>query len=130
MKRKLPLKSGAGFGRKPIARSTPSPFEAQREAARRQALNALKRARREAHKAGVTLSEWEGEFLGSVAERVETFGRAFGDPQKGAPGQALSGLQARKLKEISVKARGEAPERGPRRRLTRPSPSRSQEGEE
>jgi hypothetical protein len=84
-----------------------SPYEAQRKAAQRAALNALKRARRSAEKAGVSLSEWEGEFLGSVEERVKTHGRAFGDPEKGAPGQALSSLQGRKLKEITAKAKGE-----------------------
>lgn len=84
-----------------------SPFEAERKAAQRKALNALKRAKRGADKAGVDLSEWEGEFLGSVAERVQTFGRAFGDPEKGSPGQALSAMQARKLKEIIAKAKGE-----------------------
>ena len=93
MKRKLP----------------PSPYEAQREAAKRAALNALKRARRSAEKAGVSLSEWEGEFLDSVGERVKTYGRAFGDPEKGAPGQALSAMQGRKLKEITRKASGEEP---------------------
>ena len=87
----------------------PSPFEAQRKAAQRAALNALRRARRAADKAGVTLSEWEGEFLDSVSERVKTHGRAFGDPELGAPGQALSAMQGRKLKEISAKAKGEAP---------------------
>ncbi len=87
----------------------PSPFEAQRQAARRAALNALKRARRSADKAGVSLSEWEGDFLDSVGERVKTYGRAFGDPEKGAPGQALSSMQGRKLKEITAKARGETP---------------------
>lgn len=87
----------------------PSPYEAQRKAAQRSALNALKRARRSAEKAGVSLSEWEGEFLGSVEERVKTYGRAFGDPEKGAPGQALSAMQGRKLKEITAKANGEAP---------------------
>ncbi|WP_372706981.1 hypothetical protein [Brevundimonas sp.] len=91
--------------RKPAA----SPFEAQRKAAQRAALNALKRARRSAEKAGVSLSEWEGEFLDSVSERVETHGRAFGDPELGAPGQALSSMQGRKLKEITAKAKGEAP---------------------
>ena len=84
-----------------------SPYEAQKAAAKRAALNALKRAQRMADKAGVTLSDWEGEFLGSVAERVKTYGRAFGDPEKGAPGQALSMMQARKLKEIATKAKGE-----------------------
>ena len=43
-----------------------------RAAAKRAALNALKRARRMADKAGVELSDWEGEFLGSVADRVKT----------------------------------------------------------
>ena len=89
----------------------PSPYEAQRKAAQRSALNALKRARRSAEKAGVSLSEWEGEFLGSVEERVKTYGRAFGDPELGAPGQALSAMQGRKLKEIAAKAKGEEPKR-------------------
>lgn len=78
--------------------------------AKRAALNALKRAQRQAERAGVKLSEWEGEFLGSVAERVKTYGRAFGDPEKGAPGEALSALQTVKLKEIAAKAKGEKTE--------------------
>ncbi len=90
-------------------KAPPSPFEAQRKAAQRAALNALKRARRTAEKAGVDLSDWEGEFLDSVSERVKTHGRAFGDPELGAPGQALSAMQGRKLKEIAAKARGETP---------------------
>jgi hypothetical protein len=79
-----------------------------KEQANRSALNALKRARRAAEKTGVELSEWEGEFLTSVAQRVETYGRAFADPEKGARGQALSGNQAIKLKEIARKAKGES----------------------
>lgn len=79
----------------------------RKAAAKRAALNALKRARRTAERAGVKLSDWEGEFLGSVAERVKTYGRAFGDPEKGAPGEALSAMQAVKLKEIAAKAKGE-----------------------
>jgi len=79
-----------------------SPYEAQKAAAKRAALNALKRAKRLADKAGVKLSEWEGEFLGSVSERVKTYGRAFGDPEKGAPGQALSAMQAVKLNSQRV----------------------------
>lgn len=86
-----------------------SPWDQQREAVKRSALNALKRARRSAEKAGVSLSEWEGEFLDSVGERIETHGRAFADPEKGAPGQALSAMQGRKLKEITAKANGEEP---------------------
>ncbi len=87
----------------------------QREAAKRAALNALKRARRAAEAAGVPLSEWEGEFLGSVEGRVTTYGRAFGDPEKGAAGAALSTLQGVKLKEITAKAKGKAPPKGIRR---------------
>ena len=38
---------------------------------------------------------------------MKTYGRAFGDPEKGAPGQALSVMQSVKLKEIAAKASGE-----------------------
>lgn len=79
---------------------------ADRLKAKRAALNALKRAKRAADRAGVDLSAWEGEFLGSVEDRLKTYGRAFGDPEKGAPGQALSVLQTVKLKQISAKAKG------------------------
>ncbi len=84
-------------------------------AAKRAALNALRRASRAADRAGIKLSEWEDEFLGSVAERVKTYGRAFADPDKGAPGQPLSMMQTVKLKEIVRKAKGEdsAPKRKP-----------------
>ena len=51
-----------------------SPLEARKAAAKRAALNALKRARRTADKAGVKLSDWEGEFLTDVSERVKTYG--------------------------------------------------------
>jgi len=77
--------------------------------ARRAAMNALRRARRQAERAGVKLSDWEGEFLGGVEERLKTFGRAFADPEKGAPGQALSARQRLKLKEIAGKAKGDKP---------------------
>jgi hypothetical protein len=86
-----------------VKRTPPDP-KAQ---AKRAALNALRKARRMADRAGVKLSEWEGEFLGSVEQRVKTYGRAFGDPEKGARGQALSMLQVVKLKEIVSKAKGE-----------------------
>jgi len=78
----------------------------RRAQARRAALNALRKARRAADRAGIALSEWEGEFLGSVQTRVEAFGRAFGDPEKGVADSALSTLQTVKLKEISAKAKG------------------------
>ena len=101
-----------------MKRTPPDP----RAQAKRAALNALRKAKRVADRAGVQLSDWEGEFLGSVEDRVKTFGRAFGDPEKGGPGQALSMMQTVKLKEIVAKAKGEKPRppgrRGPMRRKT------------
>jgi hypothetical protein len=90
-----------------LKRTPPDP----RAAAKRAALNALKRAQRKAAREGVILSAWEDEFLGSVEDRLKTYGRAFADPEKGAPGQALSALQAVKIKEISAKAAGDPPKR-------------------
>src|ERR1700743_1010199 len=75
--------------------------------AKRSALKALRKARKAAEIADVKLSDWEGEFLGSVEVRVEKYGRAFRDPEKGGPGTALSMLQALKLKEIAVKTKGQ-----------------------
>lgn len=95
----------------------------RKAAAKRAALNALKRARRQADRSGVELSEWEGEFLESVTERVQTYGRAFADPEKGGPGSPFSVLQAVKLKEIAAKAKGETTplKRTRLKRRTRPS---------
>ncbi len=108
MKRKPPDKTESpkkglarnGFGRK-------SAVTDRREAVKRAAINALKRAKRTADKAGVELSDWEDDFLGSVQERVQTYGRAFGDPEKGGQGEALSLMQVVKLREITAKAKGE-----------------------
>ena len=80
--------------------------ELQRARAKRAALRALQKTRAAAAENGADLSEWENEFLGSVEKRVETYGRAFGDPGKGTPGASLSHRQGGKLKEIAAKARG------------------------
>ena len=127
MNRKPPDKTGpkpnsskrGGFGSN---RKSPKKPSDPKTAAKRAALNALKRAQRQADRTGVKLSDWEGEFLGSVADRLNTYGRAFGDPEKGAPGQALSALQTVKLKEITAKAKGEKKElkRKPFKRRTPP----------
>ena len=55
------------------------------------------------------VSDWEGEFLDSVETRLDTYGRAFADPEKGDRDHALSSLQQRKLKEIRAKVSGEEP---------------------
>jgi hypothetical protein len=80
--------------------------DAEGARATRAALKALRKARLAAETAGVKLSDWEGEFLESVGGRVETHGRAFRDPEKGAPSASLSLLQGAKLKEITAKAKG------------------------
>ena len=67
----------------------------------------LKKAERVAIKSGVDLTPWEDDFLSDVSMRVKTYGRAFADPDKGAPGHALSMMQAHKLRQILAKAKGE-----------------------
>ena len=81
--------------------------DAERARAKRTALKALRKARLAAEKSGVKLSDWEGEFLGSVEGRLETYGRAFGDPEKGSLAASLSIRQTVKVKEIAAKAKGE-----------------------
>jgi hypothetical protein len=85
-----------------------------REKAKRAALNALRRAKRTAKQTGIELSDWEGEFLGSVEERVEKYGCAFADPDLGAINGALSLRQGLKLREIAAKAKGEKKTRSAR----------------
>src|SRR2546423_14541462 len=80
--------------------------ERQRARSKRAALHALQKARAAAEENGADLSAWENDFLGSVEGRVEAYGRAFGDPEKGAPDASLSHRQSGKLKEIAAKARG------------------------
>src|ERR1043165_5144989 len=86
--------------------------EREKARAKRAALRALKKARKAAEQTGTKLSDWEGEFLGSVEERVEVYGRAFRDPEKGHLGASLSVRQGLKPKEIAAKANGKGKPRG------------------
>jgi hypothetical protein len=104
------------FGKPPERKSFQEMREAERKRAKRVALKALRKARLAVEKSGVKLSDWEGEFLGSVEGRLETYGRAFGDPEKGGPHSSLSVRQAVKVKEIAAKARGEKPQKSGFRR--------------
>ncbi|MFN7055401.1 hypothetical protein [Hyphomonas sp.] len=77
------------------------------ERKKRAALRKLRRAAALAEKGlGPPLSDWERAFLEEVEGRVEKYGSAFADPMKGQEGEALSGLQLAKLREIDKKARG------------------------
>lgn len=55
---------------------------------------------------GPELTEWEKEFLETVGARLDTYGSAFQDQEKGALDNPLSLRQQIKLKEIDRKARG------------------------
>ncbi|MGB3626032.1 MAG: hypothetical protein WA989_09390 [Henriciella sp.] len=77
------------------------------EKKKRKALRKLRKAADLAARGeGPPLSDWEKEFLEEVEERIETFGSAFADPEKGNLEEPMSALQTRKLKEIDKKARG------------------------
>jgi hypothetical protein len=80
--------------------------DADRERAKRAALRTLRKAKAAAEKSGAKLSDWEGEFLGSVEGRLKTYGRAFSDPEKGALSASLSVRQTVKVREIAAKAKG------------------------
>jgi hypothetical protein len=73
---------------------------------------ALRRVRRlAALKEGETapdLSGWEDDFITEVEGRLEKYGSAFADLGKGRAEDALSVLQAQKLREIERKAKAKA----------------------
>ncbi|MEM1389874.1 MAG: hypothetical protein AAGG45_02240 [Pseudomonadota bacterium] len=79
------------------------------ERKKRKALRKLRKAAELAEQGlGPPLSDWEREFLEEVEARIEKYGSAFHDPEKGASDEPLSVLQTVKLKEIDKKARGKS----------------------
>ena len=77
------------------------------ERKKRKALRKLRRAALLAEQGlGPELSDWEKQFLEEVEARIETYGSAFADPEKGGADEPLSALQTYKLREIDKKARG------------------------
>ena len=77
------------------------------ERKKRKALRKLRKAAMLAEQGlGPPLSDWEKQFLEEVEERIEKFGSAFHDLDKGGSDEALSALQHVKLREIHKKARG------------------------
>ncbi|MEZ5938347.1 MAG: hypothetical protein R3C52_09010 [Hyphomonadaceae bacterium] len=72
----------------------------------RKAMRKLKRvADRAAEPDAKPLSEWEKEFVEGVGERLEKFGSAFRDPDKGALEEALSARQAQIVRALDRKTR-------------------------
>ena len=101
------------------------------ERKKRKALRKLRKAAELAEAGlGPPLSDWEREFLEEVEERIEKFGSAFADPNKGSLEEPLSALQARKLKEIDKKARGKGKggfKRGSSFKSKKPMPKRGRD---
>ncbi len=58
------------------------------------------------------LTDWEEEFSESVSERLDKFGSAFQDPQKGRPADALSFAQKRVVAALKQKAKGKDKDKG------------------
>ena len=82
-----------------------------REIDERKKRNALRKLRKAAERAkaegGPGLSDWEEEFVEEVDIRIETYGSAFADPDKGRLEEPLSARQAVALNEIDKKSRGQ-----------------------
>ncbi|PHS25008.1 MAG: hypothetical protein COA84_08275 [Robiginitomaculum sp.] len=74
----------------------------------RKALARVRRTlrKKETLEGDAALSDWEDEFIDSLETRLEKFGSAFADPEKGDAAEALSYRQAAKLREVEKKAKG------------------------
>lgn len=79
-----------------------------RKAKQRRARNAKRKLERLKHKLSETgeLTDWEEEFSDSVTERLEKYGSAFQDPEKGRRSEALSFAQKKVLSSLNKKAKG------------------------
>ena len=81
--------------------------EREKKARERSARNAQRKIAR--LKAKLTeigeITDFEDEFAGSVAERLDKYGSAFADPSKGRPGDALSASQKQVVARMNKKAK-------------------------
>ena len=84
-----------------------------RERSARNARRKLERLRRTLSEKGV-ISDFENEFGESVVERLDQFGSAFHDREKGRPGDALSFAQKRVVAAMNKKVKDlkKSPARG------------------
>ncbi|MEM8987689.1 MAG: hypothetical protein AAGC95_13305 [Pseudomonadota bacterium] len=97
-------KQGRQRAGKPSRRKKPPDPQKQKARSKAKALRKLQRLARTVE-ATDDASQWEHEFIASLEERVDAYGAAFRDQDKGGQGEALSYLQAAKLKEIDAKLR-------------------------
>ena len=75
-----------------------------RERSARNAKRKLERLHKKLEETG-NLTDWEDEFAGSVRERLDEFGSAFNDREKGRPGDALSFAQKRVVAALNKKVK-------------------------
>ena len=72
----------------------------------KKALRKLRKAKSRAESEdGPGLTDWEKDFFEGVEERLETYGSAFSDPEKGNLDEALSARQTFIVREIDKKSR-------------------------
>lgn len=81
----------------------------------RKAQRLVDRLQRAAATAPEPLSAWEDAFLDEVGQRLGKYGSSFRDLGKGRAEDAVSRLQAQKLKEIAAKASGKAKKQAEKR---------------
>lgn len=83
--------------------------EKDKKAKARKARNAQRKIERLRAKLKETneLTDWEDEFSESVAERLEKYGSAFADREKGGASDALSFAQKKVVSALTKKAKGE-----------------------
>ena len=86
-------------------------WEKQREREAKSRERSASNAKRKIERLKATLSEmgklteWEEEFSESVTERLDEFGSAFADLEKGRPGDALSFAQKRVVASLNKKVK-------------------------
>ncbi len=79
-------------------------WEKMRQRSARRAQRKLARIKAKLAETG-DLTDWESEFSQSVDERLDMFGSAFQDLEKGRPGEALSFAQKKVLSAMYKKSR-------------------------
>jgi hypothetical protein len=79
----------------------------------KRAIGWVRRARAKASATDEGITGWEDDFLASVEERLERYGSAFADPDKGQLSAPLSLRQGLKLRQIGRKGT-DPDQRGPR----------------
>lgn len=68
--------------------------------AAKKAIRRVERVAADATAAGRRLTSWEETFLRDLQARLDRYGRAFADPEKGNPSVPFSVLQDQKLRQI------------------------------